>query len=94
MKNLKSLRPSRKLSHQWIGPYTVLERIGHAFRLDLPTSSKIHDVFSPDVLIKTLNDPFLGQTPPKPSSELVDGVEEWEVEKVLAIRLLRKRLQY
>ncbi|ELR03440.1 hypothetical protein GMDG_08909, partial [Pseudogymnoascus destructans 20631-21] len=29
-----------------------------------------------------------------PSSEVVDGLEEWEVEKILAVRIRRKRLQY
>ena len=38
-KNLKNHRPSRKLGQQWVGPYTVLEQIGHAFRLDLPKGS-------------------------------------------------------
>ena len=93
-KNLKSSRPSRKLGQQWVGPYTVLERVGHAFRLELPPGSQIHDVFSPDVLIKAPNNPLPGQEQPEPSGEVVDGVEEWEVEKILAVRLRRKQLQY
>ncbi|ELR08855.1 hypothetical protein GMDG_08665 [Pseudogymnoascus destructans 20631-21] len=89
-KNLKNSRPSRKLGQQWVGPYTVVERIGHAFRLEL----QIHDVFSPDVLMKDPNNPLPGQDPPEPSSEVIDGVEEWEVEKILAVRLHWKQLQY
>lgn len=93
-KNLKNSRPSRKLGQQWVGPYTVLEQIGHAFRLDLPKGSQIHDVFSPDVLIKAPNNPLPGQRPPEPSSEVIDGLDEWQVEKILAVRLRRKQLQY
>ncbi|ELR08018.1 hypothetical protein GMDG_02856 [Pseudogymnoascus destructans 20631-21] len=85
---------THKLGQQWVGPYTVSERIGHAFRLELPTGSQIHDVFSPDVLMKDPNNPLPGQDPPEPSSELIDGVEEWEVEKILAVRLHWKQLQY
>jgi hypothetical protein len=93
-KNLKNYRPSRKLSSQWVGPYTVLEKVGNAYRLDLPKGSKIHDVFAPDVLIRAPNDPLPGQEPPQPSGEAIDGQEEWEVEKILAVRLVRNQLQY
>lgn len=93
-RNLKNTRPSRKLGQQWVGPYTVLEQIGHAFRLQLPTGSQIHDVFSPDVLIKAPNTPLPGQVLPEPNSEIINGVEEWEVESILAVRLRRRQLQY
>jgi hypothetical protein len=93
-KNLKNYRPSRKLASQWIGPYKVLEKIGNAYRLELPKGSKIHDVFSPDVLIKAPNTPLPGQEQPQPSGEIIHGQEEWEVEKIIAVRLVRNRLQY
>ncbi|KFY69164.1 hypothetical protein V498_10516 [Pseudogymnoascus sp. VKM F-4517 (FW-2822)] len=93
-KNLRNSRPSRKLGQQWVGPYTVLERKGYAFRLELPKGSQIHDVFSPDVLIKALNNPLPRQKAPELSSEVIDGQEEWQVEKILAVRLRRKQLQY
>jgi hypothetical protein len=72
----------------------VLEKRGNAYRLDLPKSSTIHDVFSPDVLMKAPDDPLPGQEAPEPSSEVIEGVEEWEVEQILAVRLVRNKLQY
>ena len=45
-----SQRPSRKLGHQMEGPFEVLEQVGNSFRLKLPASMQIHDVFSPDRL--------------------------------------------
>ena len=29
-------RPSRKLDYQMAGPYRILEKVGHSYRLDLP----------------------------------------------------------
>jgi hypothetical protein len=93
-KNLKNHRLSKKLADQWVGLYTVLEKRGNAYRLDLPKNSTIHDVFSPNVLIKAPNDPLPGQEALEPSSEVIEGVEEWEVEQIIAVRLVRNKLQY
>jgi transposase InsO family protein len=93
-RNLKNFRPSRKLANQWTGPYRILKKVGHAYQLELPPGSQIHDVFSPDVLSKDPNNPLPGQENPKPSGELIDGVEEWEVQDILAVRLVHKSLKY
>jgi hypothetical protein len=93
-RNLKSYRPSRKLGNKFDGPYTVLERIGYGYRLQLPDGSKIHDVFSPDVLKKYPDTPLPGQEPAQPSGEAIAGKEEWEVDKILASKLVRGKLQY
>src|ERR1035437_2444543 len=50
-------RPSRKLDHQMAGPFKILEEVGSAFRLQLPSSIKVHPVFAPEKLRKALNDP-------------------------------------
>jgi hypothetical protein len=91
-RNLKSYRPSRKLGSKFDGPYTVLERIGYGYRLQLPDGSKIHDVFSPDVLKKYPDTPLPGQEPAQPSGEAIAGKEEWEVDKILASKLVRGKL--
>jgi hypothetical protein len=39
-------RPSKKLSNRFLGPYKITKKISsHAYRLGLPSHSKIHDVF-------------------------------------------------
>ncbi len=46
VKNIAIERPSRKLDWQRYGPYRIIERIGKvAYRLDLPASIHIHNVF-------------------------------------------------
>jgi hypothetical protein len=93
-KNLKNYRPSRKLAEQWIGPFEITEQVGNAYRLALPVGSKIHDVFSPDVLTKDPDNPLPGQENPKPEAELIAGKEEWEVEDIKAVRKIRNVLKY
>ena len=86
-KNWTTDRPSHKLDYQNIGPYRIIERVGHAFRLDLPNDIKIHPVITPDRLRRAANDPLPGQFPtPQPPIE-VDGMPEWEVERIVASRL-------
>ena len=42
-KSLKNHRPSRKLANQWEGPFKVLEKVGHSYRLELPLGSQVND---------------------------------------------------
>ena len=93
-RNLQVTQPSRKLANQWSGPFRILEQVGHAYRLQLPEGSKIHDVFSPDVLLKHPDTPLVGQENPKPSAEIINSEEEWEIDKILASKLIRNKLKY
>jgi transposase InsO family protein len=92
--NLSSARPSRKLSDKWTGPFKVIEQVGNSYRLELPSGSRIHDVFAPNLLCKDPQDPLPGQEPPKPPGTPINGVEEWEVEEILASKLTRSTLKY
>jgi hypothetical protein len=93
-RHLKNERPSRKLADQWTGPFKILEQVGHSYRLDLPKGSRIHDVFAPDVLMKDPNNPLPGQEPPEPPGEVIAGEQEWEVDKILAVKLTQNTLRY
>lgn len=95
--DLRSYRlsvPSRKLAEQRAGPFTIVEKVGHSFRLDLPDSFGIHPVISPDKLRKAADDALPGQhKDPQPATRVNDQ-DEWEVERVLASRLYRRKLEY
>jgi hypothetical protein len=93
-RNLKTYRPNRKLSSKFDGPYYIEEQVGNAYRLRLPDGSKIHDVFSPDVLKKYPDNPLPGQESAQLPSQAIAGNEEWEVDQILASKLLHGKLYY
>jgi hypothetical protein len=76
----------------------VIERIGsHAFRLQLPPSAKIHDVFHVSLLTAYRPPKYPGQAaePPGPV-ELTDDGEEYEVANIVDSRQHSRtgRLEY
>ena len=71
------------------------KKVGNAYRLELPPAIKVHPVIATSRLRKAADDPVPGQHPEPPPPIEVNGEAEWEVERILASRLLRKRtLQY
>ena len=77
------------------GLYEILEQIGHLFKLKLLESIKVHLVFHAEKLRKDPGNPLLGQTNPEYDPiEVQEGEEEYEVQEVLAVKLLRGKLRY
>ena len=93
-KNWKTERPSRKLDYQMAEPYKILKKIGNLYKVKLPNSVKVHPVFSPNKLRKAAIDPLLRQVNPPPLLIQVNGEDEWEIEDILACRLIRGTLKY
>jgi len=95
-RNIKTARPSKELDDKMLGPFKVLEAVGTSYRLQLPTTMRIHDVFHPSLLRKAAEDPLPGQINEPPQPVAVDDEEEWEVDDILGSRLFGrgKRLQY
>jgi hypothetical protein len=94
-KNIKVLRPSKKLSAQRLGPYRIEKLVGEvAARLALPKSMKIYPVFHFSLLEpkKTSDIPNRTNSPPPP--EVIEGEEEYEVQEILDSRIFRGKLQY
>ena len=95
--HIQTAHPSKKLSHQNLGPYTVKSAKGsHAYHVKLPHSmSCLHPVFPVVKLTPKPVDPFPGRHPKKPPDPiLVDEEEEYFVEKILDSRLRSGKLDF
>lgn len=95
-RHISTTRPSPKLSHRWLGPFTITKKVSQsAYKLLLPESMKgIHPVFHVSVLRKFEEDEIEGrvQAPPEPVE--IEGEDEWEVEAVLDKRKRRNKIEY
>jgi hypothetical protein len=70
----------RKLMPKWVGPFVVLERIGAvAYKLRLPTSMKVHNVFHVSLIKPYRSD---GRVQPPPPIE-IDGEQEFEASRII-----------
>ncbi|KAF8749463.1 hypothetical protein RHS01_09966 [Rhizoctonia solani] len=82
-KNIELRTNSNKLDPKRLGPFRILEKISsHAYRLELPETLRIHNVFYVGLLSKSHkspSQPFLEQPPP----ETIEGEEEYEVEQII-----------
>jgi RNase H-like domain found in reverse transcriptase/Reverse transcriptase (RNA-dependent DNA polymerase)/Integrase zinc binding domain/Integrase core domain/Chromo (CHRromatin Organisation MOdifier) domain len=76
------LPKSSKLSTIRMGPYEIKRRVGQlAYELNLPAHTRIHPVISCIHLEQCVEDAY--QRPlPRPTPIIVDGQEEWVVEKL------------
>ena len=87
LKNVTTDRLYKKLN--WKNTkYTVLEVISsHSYRLD--TLLGIHNVFHASLLKRAAADPFPNQRQDnsRPPAIIIDGEEEWEVERILKRRI-------
>lgn len=96
-KNINTERPSKKLDAKNLGPFKTSEKINSiAYRLELPESMKIHDVFHTSILHPAQMNPLQGQIQEAPppvvtQREGEDGPEElYEMEDIWDSRLYRR----
>lgn len=94
-RNFKTRRPSDKLDFKRVGRFKILAKISsHAYKLELPSTMKMHPVFHVSLLEPAANDPLESQVQPPPPPVEVDDDLEYEVEEILDSRLYRRQLQY
>ena len=85
---------SPKFKRRFVGPFPITERISHlAFRVELPKQWGSHDVFHVSKFKKYIA-PSEDREEPAPEPELIDGVLEYEVERILRERGTRSRKEY
>lgn len=86
--NLRVTRPSRKYSAKYVGPFKVIEKLGtQAYRLELPpTMGSIH----PTIHVARLEPYRKGDKHLEPPPIEVDGKEQYEVEKIVDWRDVKK----
>jgi transposase InsO family protein len=94
IKYWNTARPSLKLDNKNSGPFKIVAKEGHSFRLRLPASMQINPVMSPDKLRKSAEDPLPGQVNKPEDPVEIAGDIEYEVEEILAVRKRWNRLEY
>jgi len=99
LENVRTLRPSKKLDIRNAGPYTVTDRVGsHAYRLRLPETMRIHNVFHVSLLRPYHAPTYPGQATAVPGPVEIDseGEEQFAVANIINSRNNARtgRLQY
>ena len=90
-RNIRTLRPSKKLDWKFLGPFTIKRMINaHAYELDLPASMQIYLVFNITLLCLAADNPVPCQRADPPPPIEVKGLEEYEVESILDSRWERR----
>ena len=97
--NIRTTRPTKKLDYKWLGPYTIDRVISHnAYRLKLPVSfGQVHPVFSVTLLRPYDDDPITERQEchlPPPPLVVRDGIEEYEVKKILDSQIFHGKVEY
>lgn len=97
--NVKTTRPTKKLDHKLLGPFTVVKKLSSlTYKLELPPTMKNHPVFHVGLLEPYTPDPIPGRTrsPPGPiiSEEGEAEADTYEVEEILDSRRHYRKFQY
>jgi len=82
-------RLARKLVDRYIGPYTIEEVVStNVVKLRLPTSMRIHLVVNVSQIVR-YKEQVEGQKKEEGKPIEIEGVKEWEIEKILNKRKIR-----
>ena len=79
----------RKLDDKRYGPFTILEKVGRsAYRLKLPATWKVHNVFNEVLLTPYIELSFPTQQKPlPPPPEIINNVPKYIVEQIKKAKL-------
>lgn len=89
-------RPSDKLDFPVCGPYKIIEKVYNSWKLELPSTFKMHPVFHSDRLRLAPEASLPGQLNANDPADsyIVDGTVEWEVSRVISSKLAYRKLLY
>ena len=86
-------RESQKLRAKYVGPYKILKVISPVtYKIDFP--HKNHNVIHVSKLKKYQTQGNNQPLPPPPPPEIIEGEEEFEIERILKMRKNKKRKEY
>ena len=87
-------RPTKKLTERYVGPYAIEEVVSlNVVKLQLPSSMRIHPVVNVSRIVR-YKEQVKGQKKEEGKPVEVEGVEEWEVEKILNKKKTRGVAKY
>jgi hypothetical protein len=95
--NIKTFHPTAKLAPKRHGPFPIIRvLLPITYELCLPVQWKLHPVFHVDLLTPYRETEFHSVNYDKPPPDLIDGEEEYEVERIVASRRFGRghKLQY
>jgi hypothetical protein len=93
-RNLKTIY-HKKMKPKREGPFEITEVLGPVtYRLKLPATWRIHDVFHAALLKSYKENDIYGENYSEPPPELQDGEEVYEVETILKHRKRGRGYQY
>ena len=87
-------RRTEKLTERFVGPYKVKEIVSsNAVKLELPSTVKIHLVVNVSRIHRHIGQ-VEGQKKEQPALAVIEGEEEWEVERILNKQRVRGKDKY
>jgi hypothetical protein len=95
--NIKMFHPTAKLAPKRHSPFPIVRVLSPVtYELRLPAQWKLHPMFHVDLLTPYCKTEFHGVNYDKPPPDLIDGEEEYEVERIVASRRFGRgrKLQY
>jgi len=97
IKNLKYQivrRRTEKLTERFVGPYKIKKIISsNAVELELPSTIKIHPVVNVSRVYRYVGQ-VEGQRKEQPAPVIIEGEEEWKIERILNKRRVRGKDKY
>src|SRR6266404_6156736 len=85
--NIRTSHPTAKLAPKRHGPFQITKVLGPVtYQLQLPAQWQIHPVFHVDLLTPYKETATYGSNYTRPPPDLIDGEEEYEVERIINSR--------